>query len=56
MRPALLESFQEIRDKNMLTFKEAKERGVKVAGHEFIHNIISFPLCSDYEERVNHEI
>lgn len=32
LRPTLLGSFQEIRDNNMLTFKEAKEKGVKVAG------------------------
>ncbi|MEN6348889.1 MAG: 2-hydroxyacyl-CoA dehydratase, partial [Syntrophomonas sp.] len=32
MRPALFESFQEIRDQNMITIKQLKEEGVKVAG------------------------
>lgn len=32
MKPALFESFQEIRDQNIITIKQLKEEGVKVAG------------------------
>ena len=32
MRPALLESFTEIREQNIMTLKQKKEEGVKVAG------------------------